>query len=143
MFKDFTIHDLDLAPWLLGEKVTEIFALASCLVDPEIGRLGDMDTAKLVLPTGSGHLCTLSNRRRRGYGYDQRIEAFGSRGKVKADNLLESTVPVWGAEGAAAAPSWAATPPTAWKWTISPTSCRARQPPPSPMRTTSGQVVTL
>lgn len=100
LFKDFTIHDLDLAPWLLGERVVEIFAWASCLVDPEIGRLGDVDTAKLVLRTGSGRLCTLSNSRRTGYGYDQRIEAFGSKGMARMDNEVQSTVSVWGADGA-------------------------------------------
>lgn len=102
LFKDFTIHDLDLAPWLLGERVVEIFAWASCLVDPEIGRLGDVDTAKLVLRTAGGRLCTLSNSRRTGYGYDQRIEAFGSRGMARMENEVQSTVSVWGADGARA-----------------------------------------
>jgi myo-inositol 2-dehydrogenase/D-chiro-inositol 1-dehydrogenase len=80
LFKDFTIHDLDLARWLLGEEIAEVYAAASCLVDPEIGRLGDVDTARTVLKTTSGRLCVISNTRRSGYGYDQRIEAFGSSG---------------------------------------------------------------
>ncbi len=102
IFKDMSIHDFDMARWLLVEPVTQVYAAASCLVDPAIGEAGDVDTAKILLRTGSGKLCVISNSRRSGYGYDQRIEAFGSRGMVKADNVLESTVSVWGAEGAAA-----------------------------------------
>ncbi|MCW5580568.1 MAG: inositol 2-dehydrogenase [Luteimonas sp.] len=101
LFKDFTIHDLDMARWLLGEEPVEVFAAASCLVDPEIGRLGDVDTARTVLRTASGRLCVISNTRRSGYGYDQRIEAYASRGMVRADNVLESTVQVFNEDGAA------------------------------------------
>jgi myo-inositol 2-dehydrogenase/D-chiro-inositol 1-dehydrogenase len=100
LFKDMAIHDFDMARWLLGEEPVEVYAAASCLVDPEIGRAGDVDTAKTLLRTASGRLCVISNSRRSGYGYDQRIEAFGSRGLVRADNLLESSVSVWGERGA-------------------------------------------
>src|SRR5690606_35103819 len=79
LFKDFTIHDLDMARWMLGEEPVEVFATASCLVDPEIGKLGDVDTARTVLRTASGKLCVISNTRRSGYGYDQRVEAYGSK----------------------------------------------------------------
>ena len=101
LFKDFTIHDLDMARWLLGEEPSEVFALASCLVDPEIGRLGDVDTARTLLRTPSGRLCVISNTRRSSYGYDQRIEASGQggmlvAGNVQADSVLSLT------EGAAA-----------------------------------------
>jgi myo-inositol 2-dehydrogenase/D-chiro-inositol 1-dehydrogenase len=92
LFKDFTIHDLDMARWLLGEEPVEVFATASCLVDPEIGRLGDVDTARTVLRTGSGRLCVISNTRRSGYGYDQRIEAYGSKGMAMAGNVANDTV---------------------------------------------------
>ncbi|KQY26450.1 inositol 2-dehydrogenase [Caulobacter sp. Root487D2Y] len=102
LFKDFTIHDFDLAPWLMGERPVEVFAWASCLIDPEIGRLGDVDTAKVVLTTASGRLCMISNSRRSGYGYDQRIEAFGSRGAARVDNLTNTAVSVWGQTGALA-----------------------------------------
>lgn len=102
IFKDMSIHDFDMARWLLAEPVTQVYAAASCLVDPAIAEAGDVDTAKILLRTGSGKLCVISNSRRSGYGYDQRIEAFGSKGMVKADNVLESTVSVWGADGAAA-----------------------------------------
>jgi myo-inositol 2-dehydrogenase/D-chiro-inositol 1-dehydrogenase len=86
LFKDFTIHDLDMARWLLGEEPVELYAVASCLVDPEIGKLGDVDTARTVLKTASGRLCVIANTRRSGYGYDQRIEAYCSAGLVSVGN---------------------------------------------------------
>ena len=92
LFKDFTIHDLDMARWLLGEEPVEVYTTASCLVDPEIGRLGDVDTARTVLKTASGRLCVISNTRRSGYGYDQRIEAFGSAGMLNAGNVQQDTL---------------------------------------------------
>jgi len=101
LFKDMAIHDFDMARWLLGEEPTEVFASASCLVDPAIGAAGDVDTARTLLKTASGRLCVISNSRRSGYGYDQRIEAFGSRGVVRADNVLQSTVSVWAEAGMA------------------------------------------
>ena len=92
LFKDMAIHDFDMARWLLGEEPTEVFASASCLVDAAIGEAGDVDTARTLLRTATGRLCVISNTRRSGYGYDQRIEAFGSEGTVRADNVLMSTV---------------------------------------------------
>jgi len=102
LFKDMAIHDFDMARWLLGEEPSEVYAAGSCLVDPEIGRLGDIDTARTVLKTPSGRLCVISNSRRSGFGYDQRIEAYASGGMVRADNVLESTVQVWSEAGASA-----------------------------------------
>lgn len=99
LFKDMAIHDFDMARWLLGEQPTEVLAAASCLIDPGIGAAGDVDTAKTVLKTASGTLCVISNSRRSGYGYDQRIEAFGSTGAIRADNLLQSSVSTWSASG--------------------------------------------
>ncbi len=104
LFKDFTIHDLDLAYALLGEPPTEIFATASCLVDPLIAELGDVDTARIILRTASNKLCVISNTRRSGYGYDQRIEAFGSRGMAAIGNERLDTVEVWSEAGALASP---------------------------------------
>ena len=92
LFKDMAIHDFDMARWLLDEEPTEVFASASCLVDPAIAAAGDVDTARILLRTASGRLCVISNTRRSGYGYDQRIEAYGSAGTVRADNVLMSTV---------------------------------------------------
>jgi myo-inositol 2-dehydrogenase/D-chiro-inositol 1-dehydrogenase len=102
LFKDMAIHDFDMARWLLGEEPCEVFAWGSCLVDPAIGEAGDIDTARTVLKTASGKLCVIANSRRSGFGYDQRIEAYGSAGMVRADNVVESTVHVWTEEGAQA-----------------------------------------
>ncbi|HTX48803.1 MAG TPA: Gfo/Idh/MocA family oxidoreductase [Caulobacteraceae bacterium] len=104
LFRDFTIHDFDVARWLLEEPPTEVFAWAECLVDPAIAAAGDVDTARLVLRCASGRLCVISNTRRSGYGYDQRVEAYGSRGAALAGNPRISTVETWSETGALAAP---------------------------------------
>jgi myo-inositol 2-dehydrogenase/D-chiro-inositol 1-dehydrogenase len=92
LFRDMTIHDLDMARWLLGEEISAVSAHGAALVDPEIGRAGDIDSAVLVLQTASGKLCHITNSRRCAYGYDQRIEVFGARGMLRADNQRATTV---------------------------------------------------
>jgi len=104
LFRDFTIHDFDTARWLLDEEPVSVFAMADCMVDPAIGAAGDVDTARLVLRTASGRLCAISNTRRSGYGYDQRVEAFGSAGMALVDNPRVSTLETWSEAGALAAP---------------------------------------
>ena len=99
LFRDMTIHDFDTARWLLGEAPVEVFATASCLIDPAIAAAGDMDTAKVLLRTSSGRLCLISNSRRSGYGYDQRIEAFCSRGMARAGNVTRSALSTWNEAG--------------------------------------------
>jgi myo-inositol 2-dehydrogenase / D-chiro-inositol 1-dehydrogenase len=101
LFKDMAIHDFDMARWLLNEEPVEVFASASCLVDPAIGAAGDVDTARTLLRTATGRLCVISNTRRSGYGYDQRIEAYGSAGAARADNVLMSTVSTYTERGSA------------------------------------------
>nr|WP_271274588.1 inositol 2-dehydrogenase [Aliamphritea hakodatensis] len=103
LFRDMMIHDFDMARWLLGEEPVEVYATASCLVDPAIGEAGDVDTALVTLKTASGKLCQISNSRRASYGYDQRIEAFGSEGMVQANNQLENTVVVTDSAGSRSA----------------------------------------
>ncbi|HJR83056.1 MAG TPA: Gfo/Idh/MocA family oxidoreductase, partial [Sphingomicrobium sp.] len=85
-------------------SVVEVFAVGSCLVDPAIGKLGDIDTAKLVLRTASGTLCMISNSRRTGYGYDQRVELFGSKGALRVDNVHSQQVSRLDEAGEASAP---------------------------------------
>ena len=102
LFKDMAIHDFDMARWLLGEEPTEVFAWGGALVDPQVAELGDIDTARTMLKTVTGRLCVIANSRRSGFGYDQRIEAYGSGGMVRADNVTASTVQVWKESGAAA-----------------------------------------
>ncbi|TAJ72428.1 MAG: inositol 2-dehydrogenase [Phenylobacterium sp.] len=102
LFKDMAIHDFDMARWILGEEPVEVFAWGSCLVDPDIGEAGDIDTARTVLKTTSGKLCVIANSRRSGFGYDQRVEAYGAGGMIRADNVTESTVQVWTEAGSQA-----------------------------------------
>lgn len=94
MFRDMTIHDFDMARWLLGEEVVEVFASGSCLCDEAIGNAGDIDTATVVLKTASGRLVQICNSRRAVYGYDQRIEAFGSGGMLQAGNETPTRVAI-------------------------------------------------
>ena len=86
LFLDMMIHDFDMARWLLGEEPCELYATASALVDPVVVEAGDVDTALVTLRTTSGRLCSISNSRRAVYGYDQRIEVFGSAGMLRAEN---------------------------------------------------------
>ncbi len=86
IFRDMTIHDFDMARFLLGEEISAVTATGSVLVDPEIGALGDFDTASVLMETASGKQCTITNSRRATYGYDQRIEVHGSDGMVAAEN---------------------------------------------------------
>jgi myo-inositol 2-dehydrogenase / D-chiro-inositol 1-dehydrogenase len=93
------IHDFDMARWLCGEEPVEVLAAASVLIDPAIGAAGDVDTAVVTLRMQSGALVQISNSRRAVYGYDQRIEALGSKGALRAENVAESTVVFSGADG--------------------------------------------
>src|SRR5260370_6277161 len=86
LFRDMMIHDFDMARWILGEEPVSIYSCGSCLVDPEIGKLGDIETACVTMVTPSGKQAVILNSRRAAYGYDQRIEAFGSAGMVISDN---------------------------------------------------------
>ncbi|MBM4371778.1 MAG: inositol 2-dehydrogenase, partial [Deltaproteobacteria bacterium] len=80
MFLDMTVHDLDMARFLMGDEVTELHAAAGVLVDPAIGAAGDVDTAVLSLRFSGGAVGAIDNSRRAAYGYDQRAEVHGSRG---------------------------------------------------------------
>lgn len=99
IFRDMTIHDFDMARFLLGEEIETVYAAASVLVDPEIGRLGDHDSASVVLTTASGRQCSISNSRRASYGYDQRVEVHGSLGAVSAQNQRPVSVELATADG--------------------------------------------
>jgi myo-inositol 2-dehydrogenase/D-chiro-inositol 1-dehydrogenase len=94
IFRDMTIHDFDVARWLLGEEVDSVQAAASVLTDPEIARLRDYDSVNVILMTASGKHCTINNSRRATYGYDQRIEVHGSDGSVRAENHREARIEV-------------------------------------------------
>jgi myo-inositol 2-dehydrogenase/D-chiro-inositol 1-dehydrogenase len=92
LFRDMMIHDFDMARWILGEEPVSIYSRGSCLVEPQIGKLGDIDTACVTMVTASGKQAVILNSRRAVYGYDQRIEAFGSTGMVISDNPRATAV---------------------------------------------------
>ena len=99
IFRDMTIHDFDMARFLLGEEPVAVTATASVLVDKKIGELGDFDSVSVILVTASGRQCVISNSRRATYGYDQRIEVHGSDGMVSAENQRAVSIEVAGAMG--------------------------------------------
>jgi myo-inositol 2-dehydrogenase/D-chiro-inositol 1-dehydrogenase len=92
LFRDMTIHDFDMARWMLGEEPVEVFAYAANLVDPAIGEAGDVDSAMVLLKTASGRMAHINNSRRAAYGYDQRVEVHGSGGRLIAGNRTPTTV---------------------------------------------------
>lgn len=99
IFRDMTIHDFDMARFLLGEEVATVQAAGSVLVDPAIGKLGDYDSASVILTTATGKQCLISNSRRASYGYDQRIEVHGSLGSAAAENQRPVSIEVATAAG--------------------------------------------
>lgn len=91
MFMDMTIHDFDMARYLVGEEVTEVYVAGGVRVDPAIGAAGDIDTATILLKFAGGAVGVIENCRRAVYGYDQRVEVFGSGGAVSVDNNFPNT----------------------------------------------------
>lgn len=104
LFRDMVIHDFDMARWLLGAEPVGVFASAACLVDPGIAAIGDVDTARTILRAADGRLCTISSSRRSGYGYDQRIEAYGAGGMIRVGNVTETMLETWGPTGGSTDP---------------------------------------
>jgi myo-inositol 2-dehydrogenase/D-chiro-inositol 1-dehydrogenase len=86
MFLDMTIHDFDMARFLIGSEVDEIYAAAGVMVDPAIGEVGDVDTAIITLKFRNGVIGVIDNSRQAVYGYDQRVEVFGSKGSASTGN---------------------------------------------------------
>ncbi|HTX73315.1 MAG TPA: inositol 2-dehydrogenase [Rectinemataceae bacterium] len=94
IFLDMTIHDFDMARYQAGSEVVEVYAAGAVLVDEGIGKAGDVDTAIVTLRFANGALGVIDNSRKAAYGYDQRVEVFGSRGAATAENDAPSTVRV-------------------------------------------------
>jgi len=86
IFLDMTIHDFDMARFLIGDEVEEIYTAAGVMIDPAIGAAGDLDTALMVLRFRNGVIGTIDNCRQAVYGYDQRVEILGSAGKIATEN---------------------------------------------------------
>ena len=101
LYRDMMVHDFDMARFLLGEEPVAVSAMGSALVDAEIGRIGHIDTAMAMMRAESGALCHLDNSFRATYGYDQRVEVFGSRGMVRSDNLRPTSIERYRAQATA------------------------------------------
>ena len=99
IFRDSFIHDFDMTRWLFAEEPVEVFAMGSCLVDPKIGAVGDVDSVVMVLRSGSGRLCQITGSHGSAHGYDQRLEAHGSKGMLRVDNVLPTAVAFAGPDG--------------------------------------------
>ena len=95
LLRDMTIHDFDLARFMLGEEPVEVAAFVNALIAPEVRELGEHDTAMIVLRTANGRQCSITNYRKATYGYDQRVEAVGELGMIKAENRRATTVERW------------------------------------------------
>ncbi|GAB1475585.1 inositol 2-dehydrogenase [Bacillota bacterium] len=97
IFMDMTIHDFDMARFITGSEADEIYVAGAVLVDPAIGKAGDIDTALITIKFENGAICNIDNSRKAAYGYDQRVEAFGAKGKIETSNDLPSTA-IWSTE---------------------------------------------
>lgn len=91
IFCDMTIHDFDMIRFITGSEVTEVYATGGVLIDDAIGEVGDLDTAVIVCTHDNGAISTIDNSRQAVYGYDQRVEAFGSAGMAASENPLTAT----------------------------------------------------
>ena len=104
MFRDQAIHDFDMARYLLGEEIRTVYAVGTCLIDPEIGAAGDIDTAMVTLTSASGRFVQMINCRRAPFGYDQRLEALCAREALYVDNRPATSIRIGDADGFRAAP---------------------------------------
>ncbi len=104
IFLDMTIHDFDMARFVAGSAVASVFAAGAVRVDPAIGAAGDLDTVTVVLTHVDGTITTIDNSRRAVYGYDQRVEVFGSGGMAVSENPLATTTVYRGPEGGDSSP---------------------------------------
>ena len=99
IFLDMMIHDFDMACFQAGSEITEVYASGAVLIDPEIGKAGDVDTAIVNIKFANGAIGIIDNSRKAVYGYDQRVEVFGSSGAAMADNDVPNTVKLYTKNG--------------------------------------------
>ncbi len=99
LFLDMMVHDFDMARFLAGEEVVEVFAAGGALVDSRIESVGDIDTAAVTLRLASGAIALIDNSRKAVYGYDQRVEVFGTKGCASAGNKSPEDAVLWDASG--------------------------------------------
>lgn len=103
LFLDMTIHDFDMARFIVEKEVEEVYAKGAVLVDPAIGAAGDIDTAVVTLTYTDGSMAIIDNSREASYGYDQRIEVFGSKGMVQSNNNFHDSHKLYDKQGIHAA----------------------------------------
>ena len=99
LFLDMTIHDFDMARFAVNKEVAQVYAKGAVLVDPAIGEAGDIDTAIITLTYTDGTMAIIDNSREAAYGYDQRIEVFGSKGMVQSNNNFSDSHALYNAKG--------------------------------------------
>src|SRR3954465_14643163 len=99
LFLDMTVHDFDMARYVIDSEVTEVYARGAVRITPELAAFGDADTAVVTLTHANGCLTVIDNSRQAVYGYDQRVEVFGSRGMVASENPPEHSAVVRDAVG--------------------------------------------
>jgi len=99
IFLDMMIHDFDMARYLVKNEVVQVYAAGGVMIDKAIGEAGDIDTATVILKFANGVLGTIDNSRQAVYGYDQRIEVFGSNGMIRAENVETDTCILSNAKG--------------------------------------------
>jgi myo-inositol 2-dehydrogenase / D-chiro-inositol 1-dehydrogenase len=99
MFMDMSIHDFDMARYVTGSEVEEVYVQGASLVDPVFAELGDVDTAVITLKFENGAIGVIDNSRKAVYGYDQRVEVFGSKGSVTIQNDQPTTAEISTADG--------------------------------------------
>ncbi|BFJ70757.1 MULTISPECIES: D-chiro-inositol-2-dehydrogenase IolG2 [Salmonella] len=95
---DFTMHDFDMARFMMQDEVSEVYVKGNTLIDPSLKNIDDVDTLAVILTFRNGGYALIDNSRRAVYGYDQRVEVFGSEGMAYADNVSESTVKVFNSQ---------------------------------------------
>jgi myo-inositol 2-dehydrogenase/D-chiro-inositol 1-dehydrogenase len=103
IFVDMTIHDFDMARYLIGSEVEEVYAAGGVMVDPKIGEAGDIDTAMVTLRYANGAIGSIDNSRQAVYGYDQRVEVLGSEGGIVVANRTPDNAIISNADGVHAA----------------------------------------
>ncbi|WP_425235431.1 inositol 2-dehydrogenase [Ulvibacterium sp.] len=103
LFLDMTIHDFDMARFVVDKEVEEVYAKGAVLIDPAIGDAGDIDTAVVTLTYSDGTMAIIDNSREASYGYDQRVEVFGSKGMVQSNNNFHDSHKLYNNQGIHAA----------------------------------------
>jgi len=99
LFLDMTIHDFDMARFVVDKEIDEVYAKGAVLVDPKIGEAGDIDTAVVTLTYTDGSMAIIDNSREAAYGYDQRLEVFGSKGMAIANNNFHDSHRLYNSQG--------------------------------------------